>query len=107
MIVTHDGRHGPGCFGCKARSIRFGASAMPTRKPHVNDLVAKEAQWAKDHPAYKALRKDGLQPRTSEGAHELMMTATTRNEIEGLPKLYGDRDDILTGTVPSSVKADQ
>lgn len=41
-----------------------------------------EKRWEKDLPAYKRLRKDGLQPKSTQHAHELEARATTQREIE-------------------------
>jgi hypothetical protein len=95
MIRTHDGSHGDSCFGCRIATISFGAAAMPTRRPHTNQMNATEKQWAKDHPAYKAMRRNGVHPRSTVGAHDLMQRASTREEVEGLPKLWRHTDEIL------------
>lgn len=97
---THPTLDVPGCFGCRVASVHVGAAALPTRAPDAIASINLEKQWAKDHPAYRALRKDGLQPRSSQGAHQLMTTATTREEVEGLPRLHGERAEILSGDVP-------
>lgn len=99
---THPTLDVEGCFACRVAAVNIGAGALPTRAPDAIACIAREKRWDKDHPAYKALRKDGLQPRTSEGAHELMTTASTREQIEGLPKLWKDRGEVLTGTVPKA-----
>lgn len=90
----------PGCYGCSLASVAFSAKALVTRSPEVVAAAAREKRWDKDIPAYKALRKDGLQPKTSEGAHELMTTSDTREQIEKLPKLWKHRDEILAGVKP-------
>lgn len=97
---THPTLDVPGCFACRVASVNVGAAALVTRAPDAVAGIAREKRWDKDHPAYKALRKDGLQPRTSEGAHELMMTASSREQVEGLPKLHADRSELLTGAAP-------
>lgn len=97
---THPGLDVEGCFACRVAAVNIGGAAYVTRSPDVGACIAREKRWDKDHPAYKSLRKDGLQPRTSEGAHELMMTASSREQVEGLPKLHADRHELLTGTAP-------
>ena len=99
MKRTHYGQH-EDCFGCKILTVGFGASAMPTRRAQAVANAETEKRWAKDFAAYRSMRKEGLQPQSSDGAHDLMMRATTREEVEGLPKLYNDRHEILQDTVP-------
>ena len=61
------GLHPENCFGCKAASIGFAASAMPTRSnAGVIDMDTKAMH--KDVAAYKRLRKDGTQPKSVKGA---------------------------------------
>ena len=52
-----------GCFGCKLRSIQFGAGPAP------QTLI--ERRWAEDMPAYARLRANHIQPRSVDGAAEL------------------------------------
>lgn len=99
MNRTHFGQHDASCFGCRIQSVQFGASTMPGRRSQAIAMTETESQWAKDIPAYKQLRADGYQPRSSKGADRLAATATSREEIEGLPKLWKDRGEILTGEV--------
>lgn len=90
----------PGCYGCKLASVRIGAGALPTRAINANQIAATEKQWQRDIPAYRSLRGDGVQPRGIDGAHEIMMRAETREQIEGLPRLHADAGEILTGEAP-------
>jgi hypothetical protein len=101
----HPGLDVEGCFGCRLASIRIGGNAMPTRRPMVQRYDATEKQWQKDIPAYRTLRAERLQPRGIDGAHELMMRAETREQVEGLPKLHADQADILTGEKPITREA--
>lgn len=100
---VHENLDVEGCFGCQVSSIHFGAAAFGTRSgsEQVQTWNAMEKRWDKDHPAYKSMRREGLQPRTSEGAHQLMMTAESREQIEGLPTLHKDRHEILADMVPT------
>ena len=41
---THDGSHGPDCFGCKIKSIQFGPSATPTRRTPAGKAPAAPAE---------------------------------------------------------------
>lgn len=100
MKRTHYGQHGDSCFGCRIQTVSFGAAAMPTRRAAANWHRDTEQRWSKDFAAYRSLRKQGLQPQSADGAHDLMMRATTREEVEGLPKLHAHKDEILQDTVP-------
>jgi hypothetical protein len=97
---THPSLDVDGCFACRVAAVNIGGAALVTRTPEVGACIAREKRWDKDHPAYKSLRKEGIQPRTSDGAHEMMMTAATREQIEGLPKLHKDRHEILADAIP-------
>lgn len=90
----------PECFHCKIKTVGFGAAAMPTRMETANRHAEVERRWTKDFTAYRSMRRQGLQPQSADGAHDLMMRASTREEVEGLPKLYNDRHEILADTVP-------
>lgn len=86
MTATHSIEHThfhENCYLCKLRSVSITPAATPTRRDvrykATDDL---EKGWQKDLPAYKTLVKDGLQPDTVDGAHELMMRAETKTEIE-------------------------
>lgn len=93
----------PGCYGCSIASIAFSGEMLVTRSPEVVEAAARERRWDKDIPAYKTLRKQGMQPKTSEGAHRLAATANTREEVEKLPKLWKHREEILGSTLPERV----
>lgn len=106
-MILHQLRTHPvpveGCYGCQLASIAFSGEMMVTRSPEVVEAAARERRWEKDIPAYKSLRRNGLQPKTSEGAHELMTTSNTREQVEKLPKLWKHRDEILNTTLPQVV----
>lgn len=82
MIRTHDGSHGPDCFGCKIRSVHISGEAMPTRG-NVARLADTEKAWDRDGEAYKRLRKDGVQPFGIDGAAALEVRANDKADIEG------------------------
>ena len=42
----------------------------------------REKRWNRDMPAYKRLRKNGLQPKSVDGAAKLESQATTKQQIE-------------------------
>lgn len=73
---------GDECFGCKAGSVGFSATAMPTRSPNVAQTAATEREMTKDLGAYKRLRKNNLQPKGVNGAAAMEQAASTRFEIE-------------------------
>ena len=52
-------------------SISVSASAMPSRKPEAAAKNVREAQWERDMPAYKRLRKNGIQPTRIEGSADI------------------------------------
>lgn len=94
-------RHGPDdCFGCRIKGIQFSPTATPSRSPDVQAKHDMEARLEKDLPAYKQLRKEGLQPQTTKGAHDLMMRATSRHDIEGTPEGWEHRAEVLSDKLP-------
>lgn len=76
-------------------SIGFASSAMPTRRPEAAAINQKEAGWDKDMPAYKRLRKEGLQPRHIDGAARLEAHADHEIEVTA-GKLKTDVQDQVT-----------
>lgn len=65
-------------------SVSIAPSATPSR---VGGADAKrinetEARWDKDMPAYKRLRRDGLQPPSVDGAAAIERHAITEAEVE-------------------------
>ena len=70
----------PDCFGCKASSVSFAPSAMATRSV-ASSMKATEKQQEKDLPAYKRMRQEGLQPKSTKGAAEIEANASTRFEV--------------------------
>lgn len=64
--------------------VRMGANTTTTRGAEVGETKARESRWQKDMPAYKRLRKQGLQPRQIDGCSVLEKHATEKWQIEGL-----------------------
>lgn len=64
------------------RSVGFGASATPYRRPEAMSKVAMENRWQKDMPAYKRLREDGLQPPQIDGCGQLEKHAELAKQVE-------------------------
>jgi hypothetical protein len=63
-------------------SISVSSAAMPTRRPEANATNAKEARWHQDMPAYKRLRKNGVQPKSIDGAARIEAHANEQIEVE-------------------------
>ena len=65
-------------------SVRISSQATPNRNRSAETVaaVAREKRWAKDMPAYKRLRADGLQPRHIDGSASFEAKARDRIEIE-------------------------
>jgi hypothetical protein len=78
----------------KVRSIGFGSGTLPTRHAASNAVEEREKRWAKDMPAYKALRAQGLQPPRIDGSAKLMAHAETRFEVESGQILPGQSKKI-------------
>lgn len=74
-----------GCFGCKVLGVRMGANTTTSRGARVEEINQRERGWNRDMPAYKRLRKQGLQPRQIDGAAVLEKHANERWQIEGAP----------------------
>lgn len=72
---------------------QFSFGALNAKVKEVDD---REKRWDKDMPAYKRLRKQGLQPKTIDGAAHLEAKATTRFEIESGRVLEGETKRIET-----------
>jgi hypothetical protein len=72
-----------GCFACRIRSVNIAPSATPTRGggAEAASINAREDRWAKDMPAYRRLRHNGLQPDRIDGSAELEMRANDRFDI--------------------------
>ena len=65
-------------------SVGLSAAATPTRQ---GARVAKriddtEKKWERDFDAYRRLRKDGLQPKSSDGCYEIERDAADKVEVE-------------------------
>ena len=80
----------------RIRSIGFGNGTMPTRHPGADAVEAREKRWAKDMPAYKRLRQQGLQPKGIDGAAKIEAKAETRFEVESGQILEGQAKKIET-----------
>lgn len=63
-----------GCYACKLRSVNLGG--FPS------EPTMTEKRWDRDMPAYKAMRADGLQPPSIDGAADLQSRASEPFEVE-------------------------
>ena len=79
---THPTLDVEGCFGCKVASTSFGSNSSTTRGAIVAQTERTARNWDKDMPAYKRLRKNGLQPKQIDGSAELEKRAETKVEVE-------------------------
>ena len=84
---THPGLDVEGCFGCRVAGISFGANTTTTRGQAVAEINQRAKNWDKDMPAYKRLRKNGVQPKGIDGAAELEARASTVAEVESRPNI--------------------
>lgn len=76
---THPNLDVPGCFGCRVSSVAIAPSALGS--PQAREVNERERRWARDMPAYKRLRNDGLEVRGIDGAADLEAKATHPMEV--------------------------
>ena len=67
--------HPSDCFGCKTLSLSLSVSG-------ISDSAKFNKTHEKDIAAYKRLRADGTQPRSTQGAARLEATASSKWEVE-------------------------
>ena len=79
---THPTLDVDGCFACRVSGIRMGMNTTTTRGQNVEKINATERNWQKDMPAYKRLRKEGLQPKRIDGAAEVEKKAEHKWQVE-------------------------
>jgi hypothetical protein len=93
MIRTHDGSHGPDCFGCKVQSISFDPYAMPSRLNKKIPPRTPNPAWERGIPTDSRgmpfLRKDG----TPMGVKEY---SENRHQIEQHRRALHNSTDSLT-----------
>jgi len=83
-VITHRERHPEyveGCFACKALSVNLAAAAIPNRRPVPTDIDRRDRALSADLPAYKRLRRDGLQPKAVDGSAELEKRVNSQWDI--------------------------
>lgn len=79
---THPDLDVEGCFGCRVSGVRMGMNTTTTRGQQVAAINKTESNWNKDMPAYKRLRKEGLQPKSVDGAANLEKKAKHEWQVE-------------------------
>jgi hypothetical protein len=79
---VHPGLDVEGCYGCKIAHFTVAASAMPTRGGDALWLAEREKRWNRDLPAYRELRRQGVQPERIDGCADLAVRASDKLEIE-------------------------
>lgn len=84
---THPNLDVEGCFGCRVAGISFGTNTTTTRGQSVAEINQRAKNWDKDMPAYKRLRKNGVQPKSIDGAAALEARASTVAEVESRPNI--------------------
>lgn len=84
---THPNLDVEGCFGCRVAGISFGTNTTTTRGQTVAEINQRAKNWDKDMPAYKRLRKNGVQPKSIDGAAALEARASTVAEVESRPNI--------------------
>lgn len=94
---------GPGCFACRIKSVQFGGATSAERREKVHSSREFESAMAKDMPAYKRLRKDGIQPQGLTGA-AIVEQSDDRHVIEGTPKLIDRADEFLSNKIPTKTE---
>lgn len=82
---THPSLNVEGCFGCRVAGVQMGTNSTTTGGSSVAEINQREKNWNKDMPAYKRLRREGLQPKGIDGCHAVEQLATSRHQIEGTP----------------------
>lgn len=73
-------------------SPAIAADALPNKMHGVRATNATEKSWDRDMPAYKRLRREGLQPRGIDGAADMETRADHPLEIEMGRKLGRESD---------------
>jgi len=79
---THPNLDVEGCFACRVSGIHMGMNTTTTRGQKVASINSTERNWHKDMPAYKRLRKEGLQPKSIDGAAEVEKKAEHKWQVE-------------------------
>lgn len=79
--------------------VQIAPSALEGKGQQVRDSNATEARWQKDMPAYKRMRKRGMQPASIDGAAALEDTCHDQLDVE-YGRLYSEgvtRERVIEG----------
>jgi hypothetical protein len=103
MVRTHDGSHGPDCFGCKIRMVNL---HVPAFRPHFNHAVGRYVSSSRDFD--EALARGAEEQNTSysrldPGDYESITPDSDTEAIESSRRAY--RDAGLTPGSPTSTIA--
>jgi hypothetical protein len=60
----------------------MGANTTTSRGAQVESVNKTERGWQKDMPAYKRMRREGLQPKSIDGAAEVEKKAEHKWQVE-------------------------
>jgi hypothetical protein len=60
----------------------MGANTTTSRGARVESTNKTERNWQKDMPAYKRMRREGLQPKSIDGAAEVEKKAEYKWQVE-------------------------
>lgn len=73
-----------GCDRCRWASVAVAPSVFSSRSGGAEAAAtnAREARWQKDMPAYRRLRRDGVQPKGIDGCAEVEAKAEAVHEVE-------------------------
>ena len=65
-------------------SVRLSSTCTPSREgaPRTRHIENTEKRWERDFAAVKQMKREGIVPKTTEGAADLLNRANTRTEIE-------------------------
>ena len=78
------------CFGCKVEGFGIGAKVLVTRNPGLVDRKQTEKEYSANLPAYKRMKKEGLQPKRFTDAAKVEARAVSKFEIESGQNFHGD-----------------
>jgi hypothetical protein len=79
MCTRHED-YDPDCFRCKLETVSLAPSAAGSSQ--AKEVNARDSRWHKDMAAYKALRKNGMQPKGIDGSAVLESRAGDQFEIQ-------------------------
>lgn len=69
-----------GCFRCRIETVAIAPSA--TGSEQAREVNEREARWHADMKSYRAIRRNGLQPKSIDGSAALEGRAEDQFEIQ-------------------------